>query len=106
MPKGEWYDEDSIREVWADAPLDVEVCELIVDSALEEVQHYLSWKTGDPVLARHRLGQLQHTKNLWNAQRVSPGGTVGEGDFVITPHPLDWSVKQRLNPKSNVPVIG
>jgi hypothetical protein len=110
MPEGQWYDPDTIREVWDDAPLDAELCELVVNAALEEVLFYLVqnnlWEEGRPILARHRLGQLLHTKNTWNAQAVGPGGGTGEGEFVIRPIPLDWAVKQRLNPKSNVPVIG
>lgn len=51
--------------------------------------------------AGHRWAHLQHAKNIWNAQNVNPSGTIGDDaqGFALTPHPIDWSIKQRLRPR-------
>lgn len=49
----------------------------------------------------HRWAHLQHARNIWNAQQVSPTGRLGGGDddsFVLTPFPMDWAIKARLRP--------
>lgn len=103
----EWHTLDTIREEWPDA-------EHIGDGTLWQM---LEVARGDvlefaPVLAvdapvpdRYRLAQRVHTRNIWNATRVSPDGGMGEGDFVLRPYPLDWHVKALLRPKRGVPVV-
>ena len=102
MPAGQWYTPENIGEVWRDAPEDEEILELLVEAALENVLDYLPESArgeGVTIRASWRMGQLMHTKNVWNASRVDPDGGTGEGDFVIRPFPLDWQVKQQLRPK-------
>lgn len=108
MPVGEWFDEDTIRDVWIDAPDDEETLEMLVGAALVQVQTYIAWdpeSTAD-VPANYRQAQLMQTRNLWNAAAVDPSGGMGGGDFVLRPFPLDWQVKLLLKPKGAVPVIG
>lgn len=107
-PDSEWHTLDSVREDWDDA-------ENIADAALwtllelarEQVLEFAPiLADGAAVPLRYREGQRMQARNLATANRVSPDGGIGEGDFVIRPFPLDWHVKQILRPKRAVPVVG
>lgn len=102
----EWYDAESITDVWLDAP-DEPQLSLIVEAALIQVQEYApALPDGGGIPANYRQAQVMQTRNLWNATRVDAGGGSGDGDFIIRPFPLDWQVKALLRPKRGVPVIG
>jgi hypothetical protein len=103
-----WHTLDSIRAEWPDA-------EAIGDATLWEMLEVVKEQVltfapalaeGTPVPANYRLGQRVQVRNLWNATKVAPDGTVGSDDFVIRPFPLDWHVKAILRPKRGIPVIG
>lgn len=107
-PDSEWHNLDTIRDTdWADA-------EHISDPALwnllevckGQVIRYAPALAADaPVPENYRYGQEIQVKNTWNAARVAPDGSTGEGDFVIRPFPLDWAVKQILRPKRGKPTV-
>lgn len=115
-----WHDLDSIRDEWPDA-------EFIEDDTLDELLEVAKLQVTtfapaladtatvidgyvvadpDPVPVNYRMAQRVQARNIWNAARVNPEGTTGEGDFVLRPFPLDWHVKQLLRPKRGIPVIG
>ena len=55
----------------------------------------------------YRRAQLMQARNLWNAGKVDPStGDQGEGSFILSPVPLDWTVKQVLRPKQGRKPIG
>lgn len=111
-----WHTAESARDQWADAPGtpadDPDVLEELLDVAREQVEAYAPnlppAAEGGPVSIpiTYRYAQLMQARNIWNAALVSPGGEMGEGDFAITPHPLDWTVKQMIRPKRATPVVG
>lgn len=112
-----WHTLESAREYWLDADLDDDVLQELLDIAQEQVIAYapkvydsegavvdLTAEEAD-VPTNYRYGQLEQAKNLWNAGRVDASGGVGEGDFVMRPHPLDWIIKQILRPRRAVPRV-
>lgn len=111
-----WHTPESARDQWADAPGDPDdegdlLIELL-DVARVQVEAYAPILTppaeGEAVdvPTHYRYAQLMQARNIWNASIVSPGGELGETDFAITPHPLDWTVKQMLRPHRAKPVVG
>lgn len=113
---GSWHTPASARDHWVDAPGDPDddpdmLAELL-EVARVQVEAYApalpAPTEGEPVdvPANYRYAQLMQARNIWNASIVSPGGDLGEADFAITPHPLDWTVKQMIRPKRAIPVVG
>jgi len=103
----EWHTLDSIREEWPDAEHidDPTLWELLEVTRGEVIEFAPVLAVDVPVPDNYRLGQRMHARNTWNASRVSPDGSAGEGDFVIRPFPLDWHVKQILRPKRGKPAV-
>jgi hypothetical protein len=107
-PDSEWHNLDTIRDAdWPDA-------EHISDPALwtlleivrgQVIEYAPKLAADDPVPDNYRYGQEVQAKKTWNAARVDPDGSTGEGDFVLRPYPLDWAVKQILRPKRGKPVV-
>ena len=54
----------------------------------------------------HREAHYQQARNVFNASKVNPGGSMGTDEFTLTVHPLDWHVKQLLRPRRAVPKVG
>lgn len=100
-----WHNLESAREQWPDAPDDDLVLEEILDVAQVQVMQYAGTDPEVQVPQRFRRAQLIHAKNMYTAQMVDSGGMVGEGDFQIRPHPLDWHVKQLIRPRRAVPLV-
>lgn len=109
-----WHDIDSARDQWQDAPDDDEILDEILDVARGQVIAYSPTKKADPIVApdssevpvAYRLAQIRQATNLWTAGSVNPDGGFGDGGtFVMTPHPLDWHVKQIIRPKRGRPRV-
>lgn len=98
---------DRLLGAWPDAPVEnEEVCGLILSTAQEQVLAFA------PVLAdgavvpdRWVYAQLQQSKNLWDAGRVSSGGDVGVEGYTFTPRPLDKTVKSIIRPQAGGPRV-
>ncbi len=105
-----WHNLDSIREDWADADniADGTLFDLL-EVARKDVTAY-GPSLGEPepavIPTNYLVAQRMQTRNIWNANKVSPDGGIGEGDFIIRPFPLDWQIKQLLRPRRGTPVIG
>jgi len=97
----QWHTLDSIREEWPDAEyIDDAPLWSLLSLAREDVLEFAPALADDaPVPDRYREGQRVHARNVWNASKVSTDGSIGQDDFVIRPHPLDWHVKQIIRPK-------
>ena len=119
--RGQWHDVLSAREEWVDAPDDDSILGELLSIAAEQVMAYApaslreefegevgddEWPEGwsNPPIA-FRRAQLMHAKNMWTADRVDSGGTFGDGEFQVRPHPLDWHVKQLIRPRTAVPRV-
>ncbi len=103
-----WLTPEEARDRWLDAPTDEAQLTELLTAAAAAVEAYAPVE-GDPERPGWealRRAQLTHTRNMWNAGIVSPGGEFGEGEFAMSTHPLDWHVKQLLRPKRAVPVVG
>jgi hypothetical protein len=103
----EWHTLDTIREEWPDAEHigDATLWQLLGVARGDVLEYAPTLEEGAAVPDRYRLGQRVHTRNMWNATRVSPDGGMGEGEFMLRPYPLDWHVKAILRPKRGVPVV-
>lgn len=103
-----WHNLDSIRAEWPDAEAipDWSLFALLEVARDQCVAFAPALADDAPVPTRYREAQRIQARNVWNAARVAPDGTVGQDDFIIRPFPLDWHVKAILRPKRGIPVIG
>jgi hypothetical protein len=103
-----WYNLETAREDWRDAPAYDATLFTLLWSARGDVRAYapmLEFGVRPPV--HYRQAQLMQARNQWNAAKVDPAnGGLGDESFIVTPHPLDWMIKQILRPATNVPVVG
>lgn len=101
-----WHDEETARDEWVSAPPNDDVLAQLLEVSKQQVIAYAP-KLPDPevVPVNYRYGQLEQAKNLYNAGAVDSSGGMGEGEFVMRPHPLDWIIKQILRPKRAVPRV-
>lgn len=104
-----WHDTTSLVEAWgAEAdPIPDALLESLIDVARDQVIAYaprLDDYTEIP--ERYRLGHFRQAQNLYKSTIVDASGGVGMGsDFVVTPHPLDWHVKNILRPRRGAPRV-
>ena len=100
-----WYTLDEARDDWPGAPLDDDQLQLVLDVSQDECVAFAPLPADyDPdvdVPDGHRWAHLAHARNIWNAQKANPAGTLGDDTqgFAITPFPMDWSVRARLRPR-------
>lgn len=107
-----WYgsaDFDAVRALWRDAPTSDVALGMILSAAADACYEFLP--AGDTAVTiaidSARWAQLQQARNTWNASRANPSnGSIGAEDYALTVHPLDWSIKQLLRPRSPIPVVG
>lgn len=107
-----WISIDEARDWWRDAPHDDEYLQMLLDVAGQQVLAYgpyavrIAIEEGLAVPNHYRVAQLAQTRNIWNASKLDPSGTIG-GDpgFSFTPFPLDWTIKQIIRPKTAKPVL-
>lgn len=106
-PDSEWHTVDSIRDEWPDAEHigDATLHDLLTVARGDVLEFAPALADADPVPDRYRVAQRVHTRNIWNAARVAPDGSTGEGDFILRPHPLDWHVKALLRPRRGIPTV-
>lgn len=109
-----WHTPESASAQWDDAPLDEGDLAELLEVARVQVVTYSPHKKDDPAVApesatvpvTYRLAQLRQAQNIWTAGAVDPAGGIGDGEsFTITPHPLDWHVKQIIRPKGGRPSV-
>lgn len=109
-----WHDTESAATQWPDAPDDDAVLKELLEVARGQVVAYSPHSKTDPVVeaasdvvpVAYRLAQLRQAQNLWAAGSTSPDGGIGDGEsFTLTPHPLDWHVKQIIRPKGGAPRV-
>ena len=116
-----WYELETIRTDWRDAPQSDTVLQQLLDTAKQQVLDFdngfnyrKSDTTGEPWSGDYTdvpnnlvLAQRMQARNLWNASKVDPGnGAMGDDTFVLRPFPMDWVVKNVIRPKSPVAVFG
>ncbi len=113
-----WHTPETARAAWLGAPADDAVLAELLEVARLEILAYappldpentetVTPEEGEPyevqtVPEGYRWAQRQHARNVWNAATVNPSagiGADGEG-FALTVFPLDWSIKQRLRPRT------
>ena len=106
-PDDGWHTLDSIRAEWPDAEFiaDPLLWKVLEVSKLECLAYAPALVVDAPIPLNYLDAQGVQARNRWNARKVAPDGTTGEGDFVIRPFPLDWHVKAILRPKQGLPVI-
>lgn len=103
-----WHTLETAREDWRDAPVvDAWLYECLWTAKNDVLAYAPALPAGQWPPLNFRRGQLMHARDLWNAGKVDPSnGADGEGSFILTPHPLDWNVKQILRPKRAVKWVG
>lgn len=108
---GSWYTVGEAREYWRDAPYEDDDVQQLLDVAQFHVLEYGPDRVAADIAAtgcvpvNYRLAQIMQARNLWNASKTDPAGTIGDGSFEIRPFPLDWTIKQIIRPKSAKPVV-
>lgn len=118
MPTGKWLTDDEIADLWEDDAPDEPMLSMVCAAARSDCRRYAErpissldsdadddGEQADLIQSFH-TAQFMQTRNTWNASRVDPDGSTGEGDFVVRPFPLDWQVKAKLRPRGGIPAIG
>ena len=111
-----WYTADPddaatvqrVRAAWKDAPIEnLEVLSMILDVAKAQVLAYAPELPNDDAYpARYVLAQLMQARTLFQAGQVASAGTVGEGEYVYTPRPMDKTVRTIIRPEDGKPDVG
>lgn len=115
----EWYTPETVVEVWPDADgIPEALLAAMLDIARGDVLAYApasvegsgEWVDGyyvaEAVPNRYVHAQLRQAQNIWRADSITVTGNASEGEFVYTPHPLDWHVKQLIRPRRGAPTVG
>lgn len=100
------YSESEARTRWGvGAPTEATLTQLL---AVSWAQCSAYAPVADPadVPVGHREAHFQQARNIFNASKNGPSGTSGPDEFMFSPHPLDWHVKQLLRPRRAVPKVG
>lgn len=97
---------EEARSRWVDAPLDDAHLEELLEAARVAVADFApDLGEDDSVPAAYRIAQLMQARNIWNSSKTDPGGSIGDGDFIIRPYPLDKNIRQLLRPKRGLPHV-
>lgn len=110
----DWYTIEEAREDWIDAPEESAEGDVLLQSYLDAAQEAIlayaparysdTESPADPTEGMRRAHLLQ-AQNVWNAASANPAGTLDNGAYGLTTHPLDWQVRQLIRPKQGKPVI-
>lgn len=103
-----WATADDVTALWPDADqLPAETVALLLDVAQGSCEAYAPALPvdGTPPPA-WRAAVVMHASDVWDAARTSPEGTVGPGEYPITPRPLSPAVRQLLRPRRPRPRFG
>lgn len=104
-----WVTPETLPEgVWTDAPeVPAATLLLLLEAAQEALEGYApALAEAAPVPARYKLACTFHARDLWNAGRVSPDGTLGPEEFTLTPAPVSAAVRALLRPRAGRPRFG
>ena len=98
-------DEALIGLLWRDAPLDDDALTALLTSAQRDCMAYLEVATDTPLSEDPFVAASWKQAVIIQARGRHRGLTAGGAtelgtDFPLTVHPLDWTVKQLLKPKS------
>ena len=95
-------------ELWPDAgDVSEGFLELLLEAAQETCEAYAPALAADaPVPARYRIAVVMHARDVWNASRRNPEGTMGPEDYAVQVRPLSLDVRQLLRPRDPRPVFG
>jgi hypothetical protein len=96
--------DDALTRWGVGAPSDATLTQLLAVS-WTQCTAYAPVADEEDIPVGHREAHYQQARNIWNASKVGPAGSTGPDDFMLTPHPLDWHVKQLLRPRRAVPVM-
>lgn len=101
-----WHTLDSARQLWADGPDgDRQMFELLDIAKRAVIAYAPALPDGTRPPTSYARGQLMQARNVWNAGDVSATGETGMESFALTPHPLDWTIKQLLRPQRGIPAV-
>jgi hypothetical protein len=103
--RDDWHTLASARAEWTNSLSDVQLY-TVLSVARAQVVTFLGLTEGDPVLLRHRQGQLMQARNVWNAAKTDPAQSADGDLFVIRPYPLDRFIIEVLQPRTVVPAVG
>lgn len=101
-----WVTPAEVRAEWADAPLDDERLQQLIDAAHAKVAAYApALPDGAPVPANYKEAELLEVIERGRA-RDREGDVLGYGDgFAIRVKPLSAEVKALLRPRRGVPRV-
>ncbi|PPG53416.1 hypothetical protein C5C41_06740 [Rathayibacter sp. AY1E9] len=99
MAQYTWHSIESARSDWLDAPDEDDQLQELLDLSRDAVEAFGGYVAHD-IPAGWRAAQLMQARNVWIASTVDSNGSIGEGDFALSPRPLDWMVKQLIRPQS------
>lgn len=102
-----WCTLEQARDLWADAPLDDDTLDLLLDGAYEQCAAYAPVSV-DPVPFRFTQAVALQAQDVWNAFQRNTGDVVGFADsgLAVRVRPLSSSVRALLRPRRGVPMVG
>ena len=107
----DWFTLEEAREWWRDAPYDDAELSTYLEVGKSQIIAYGPQLVADEIAMtgcvpeNYRLGQIMQARNLWNAAKMDPAGSIGGDGFSFQPFPLDWTVKQIIRPKTARAVV-
>lgn len=99
-----WADLDDARTLWAGAPDDDALLQLLLDAAFESCEAYAPvLAVGDPVPFRYTEAVVYQARDDWT-NGTSPN--VDLDGVAVPQRPMSPKVKALLRPKPGVPAVG
>ena len=101
-----WHTLDSARDSWVDAlHIDDDVLNELLLTARVLCEAYAPAVVGGVVPVNYRQAQLLQARDIYNAVKTDPDGSIGADGFSIPVFSMSRVVKGLLRPKRVVPHV-
>lgn len=108
-PDDPWFNVVTARSDWDGAPESDGLLHRLLNISREQVeaQAFPEDLRAEVLPERLRMGQIWQARNIASASITDDNGSINVGDgVVLTPRPLDPSVKQMIRPRRALKAVG